>query len=157
MGDVEGEMPMMTLALAALLQSGIQDDPAVLYREGLFEEVDQGNLEKAQDLYGRVLKSSADAGLKSRALYRRGACLEKAGKKKEAEQVYRDLQERFPDQAEIVKLARGRLSAAAVGATAPAVSVESEVQQLILDLGAKDKGVRDKAIHRLTLIGTAAL
>jgi hypothetical protein len=28
----------------------------VLYREGLFEEVDQGNLDKALELYGRVLK-----------------------------------------------------------------------------------------------------
>ena len=150
---------MMLLALAALVLAGPQDDPSVLYREGLYEEIDQGNLEKAMDLYDRLLKGNADAAQKARALYRRGACLEKAGKKGEAEQVYRDLQERFPEQAEIVKLARGRLAAATGAGPAGAISLEAEIQQLILDLGVPQDGIdptkspREKAIHRLALIG----
>jgi HEAT repeat protein len=161
MGTVEGEMPMLLLLAVALL-AGPQDDPSVLYREGLYEEIDQGNLEKALDLYGRLLKGSADAALKARAFYRRGACLEKMGKKADAEQVYRDVQERFPEQSEILKLARGRLAAATTAGPSGAVSLEAEIQQLILDLGNFQVGdptklVREKAIHRLTLIGETAL
>jgi hypothetical protein len=153
---------MMLVALAALVLAGPQDDPSVLYREGLYEEIDQGNLEKAMDLYDRLLKGNADAALKARAFYRRGACLEKAGKKGAAEQVYRDLQERFPEQAEIVKLARGRLAAAAGAGPAGAVSLEAEIQQLILDLGLSQsldpsQSPREKAIHRLALIGETAV
>jgi len=152
---------MMLLVLAALL-AGPQDDPSVLYREGLYEEIDQGNLEKALELYGKLLKGNAEPGLKARAFYRRGACLEKTGKKAEAEQVYRDVQERFPDQAEIVKQARGRLAALSGNGRAAAYSPEGEIQQLILDLGARDAtndaaSTREKAIHRLTLIGEAAV
>ncbi|HVE41895.1 MAG TPA: HEAT repeat domain-containing protein [Planctomycetota bacterium] len=154
---------MMLLALTVALLAGPQDDPAVLYREGLYEEIDQGNLEKAMDLYGRLLKGNAEASVKARAFYRRGACLEKMGKKTEAEQVYRDVQERFPEQAEILKLARGRLAALSSNGRAQGFSPETEIQQLILDLGSRDSGsdanntIREKAIQRLTLIGEAAV
>jgi tetratricopeptide (TPR) repeat protein len=162
MGTIEGEMPMMLLALTVALLAGPQDDPSVLYREGLYEEIDQGNLEKALDLYGKLLKGNAEPGLKARAFYRRGACLEKTGKKAEAEQVYRDVQERFPEQAEIVKQARGRLAALSGNGRGATSSPEAEIQQLILDLGlrqVKDAGnsPREKAIHRLTLIGESAV
>jgi tetratricopeptide (TPR) repeat protein len=157
MGRVEGGKPMTLLVLAACLIAPTQDDPAVLYREGLFEEIDQGNLEKAQALYGRVLKSNADGALKARALYRRGSCLEKSGKRKDAEQVYRDVQERFPEQAELLRLAQGRLSAMSGGGPAQGYSPEAEVPQLILDLGTHETVTRAKAIHRLILIGSAAL
>jgi HEAT repeat protein len=156
MGSVEGE-PLMLMLVAAALLAGPQDDPSVLYREGLYEEIDQGNLEKALDLYGRLLKGNAEPGLKARAFYRRGACLEKTGKKAEAEQVYRDVQERFPEQAEIVKQARGRLAALGGNGGGPAYSPEGEIQQLVLDLGAHERLTREKAIHRLTLIGAAAI
>ncbi len=148
---------MIALMLAAGLALQAQEDAAVLYREGLYEEIDQGNLEKAMELYGRVLKGGGDGAVKARALFRRGACLEKAGKKPDAEQAYRDVQERFADQAEIVKLARGRLAALSANGRGQAFSPEAEVQQLILDLGTNDLTVRDKALQRLTLIGAAAI
>src|SRR5689334_24253738 len=101
---------MSMALLLTLLLPVLQDDPQVTYREGLFEEVDQGNLEKAAELYGKILKSGAPDALKAKALLRTGFCHEKKGRKKEAEQAWRDVIERYPDASETVKVARERLS-----------------------------------------------
>src|SRR5262245_7483907 len=117
---------MSTALVLALLLPVLQEDPQVTYREGLFEEVDQGNLDKAAELYANVLKSGAPDALKAKALLRTGFCLEKKGKKKEAEQAWRDVVERYPNTEETVKLARARLDAAARGAESGAKSGEAQ-------------------------------
>src|SRR5262245_41707054 len=117
----------MALLLTLLLPIA-QEDPQVTYREGLFEEVDQGNLDKASELYAKVLKSGASDTLKAKALLRTGFCHEKKGKKKEAEQAWRDVIERYPSAADPVKLARERLSTLNQEAGTASASLESKIQ-----------------------------
>jgi tetratricopeptide (TPR) repeat protein len=146
----------MTMALLlALFLPLTQEDPHVTYREGLFEEVDQGNLEKAAELYGKVLKSGAPDALKAKALLRTGFCHEKKGKKKEAEQAWRDVIERYPGAAETVKLARERLETQTPPAGDSAQSMDSTIQSLVLDLGGSDPS-REEAIRKLVLIADGA-
>ncbi|HZN56955.1 MAG TPA: tetratricopeptide repeat protein, partial [Planctomycetota bacterium] len=144
---------MSMALLLTLLLPVLQDDPQVTYREGLFEEVDQGNLEKAAELYGKVLKSGAPDALKAKALLRTGFCHEKRGRRKEAEQAWRDVIERYPSAPETVKLARERLDSLN-RASAPAdPSSDAQVKELILDLGSWTPEIRDKAVRRLVLMG----
>ena len=125
---------MSMALLMTLLLPVLQDDPQVTYREGLFEEVDQGNLEKAAELYGKILKSAAPDALKAKALLRTGFCHEKKGRKKEAEQSWRDVIERFPMAADTVRLARERLSSLTQEGGALNASLETQIQALVLDL-----------------------
>lgn len=135
---------------------GADTDPEVAYREALFEEVDAGNLEKAVELYSRILEEAGTSKpLKAKALVRRGYCLEKLGRRDEAEQIYRDVLERFPSEERATKLARARLTALDHKETG-VPSLEAEIQQLVLDLGSKEREVREKAVDRLALIGGAA-
>src|SRR5687768_10994251 len=133
----------MTMALLlTLLLPLAQDDPQVTYREGLFEEVDQGNLDKAAELYAKVLKSGAPDALKAKALLRTGFCHEKRGKRKEAEQAWRDVAERFPGATESVKLAKERLASLTGSEGVSGLSLDTQVQNLILELGANDQKIR---------------
>ncbi|MBI2930703.1 MAG: HEAT repeat domain-containing protein [Planctomycetes bacterium] len=147
---------MIAIALG-LMALAVQNDPAVSYREGLYEEVDQGNLEKAIEHYAKALQGGADPALKARARFRQGHCHEKLGRKQDAEQAYRDVIERFPAQEETVRLARGRLAVLEGKEPAAAVPLETEVPRLILDLADRDFKKRENAIRRLTLIGESVL
>src|SRR5688500_4233332 len=115
---------MAKALLLVLLLATAQEDPQVIYREGLFEEVDQGNLEKAAELYAKVLKSGGSDGLKAKALLRTGFCHEKKGRKKEAEQAWRDVIERYPGAAETIKLARERLAGLKPNGSGASASLE---------------------------------
>jgi len=148
---------MSMALLLTLLLPVLQDDPQVTYREGLFEEVDQGNLEKAAELYGRVLKSGAPDALKAKALLRTGFCHEKKGRKKEAEQAWRDVIERYPGASETAKLARERLMAGNQSEGGPSLSLDTQVQNLILDLGSEDGKIRGEAIRKLALLGETVI
>jgi len=147
---------MSMALLLTLLLPVLQDDPQVTYREGLFEEVDQGNLEKAAELYAKILKSGAPDALKAKALLRTGFCFEKKGKKKEAEQAWRDVTERFPNATETVKLARERLSALREVGSAISASLESQIQTLVLDLTGEFTQ-QNAAVRKLVAIGQPAV
>ncbi|HEU4339577.1 MAG TPA: tetratricopeptide repeat protein [Planctomycetota bacterium] len=143
----------MALALLlTLLVPVLQDDPQVTYREGLFEEVDQGNLEKAAELYGKILKGGAPDALKAKALLRTGFCHEKKGRKKEAEQAWRDVIERYPGAAETVKLARERLSRPEEEPSPR--STDDQIQKHIFNLGSRvDDNLRMEARRMLLFLG----
>ena len=142
---------MSMALLLTLLLPVLQDDPQVTYREGLFEEVDQGNLEKAAELYGKILKSGAPDALKAKALLRTGFCHEKKGRKKEAEQAWRDVIERYPDASETVKVARERLSRPDAGSSIK--SGDDQIQVHIFNLGSGDDNTRIEARRMLLFLG----
>ncbi|MBI4564044.1 MAG: HEAT repeat domain-containing protein [Planctomycetes bacterium] len=145
---------MHAAGMLALLSITVPVQEAdVLYREALFEEVDQGNLEKALELYGKVLSSGAADALKAKATLRRGHCYEKLGKKEEAEQAYREVAEKFASEVETAKQARARLAGLEMEKSAAPPSYQAQIEALILDLGSHQKEVRNNAIRRLTLIG----
>jgi len=148
---------MSKALLLILILPTVQEDPQVTYREGLFEEVDQGNLEKAAELYGKILKSGAPDALKAKALLRTGFCHEKKGKKKEAEQAWRDVTERFPNATETVKLARERLAGLKQEGTGSSASLEAQIQSLVLELVSPKHDEREGAIRKLVVIGRPAL
>jgi HEAT repeat protein len=147
---------MAKALLLILLLSTAQEDPQVTYREGLFEEVDQGNLEKAAELYAKVLKSGASDGLKAKALLRTGFCHEKKGRKKEAEQAWRDVIERFPGAAETVKLARDRLTSIAWDGGSLSTPLENQIQALVLEL-TNEYNQQNAAVRKLVAIGQPAV
>lgn len=148
---------MTKLALVFLLLPIAQEDPQVTYREGLFEEVDQGNLDKAVELYAKVLKSAAPDALKAKALFRTGSCHEKKGKKQEAEQAWRDVSERFPGAAETIRLARERLAGLKQDGGGTSASLEAQIQSLVLELVSPKHEEREGAIRKLVVIGRPAL
>ncbi|HKS15814.1 MAG TPA: tetratricopeptide repeat protein, partial [Planctomycetota bacterium] len=143
---------MAMALLLTLLLPVLQDDPQVTYREGLFEEVDQGNLEKAAELYGKILKSGAPDALKAKALLRTGVCHEKKGRKKEAEQAWRDVIERYPS-ADSVKIARERLAQLSQEGSPISASLESQIQALALDLTSDKWDQKNIAVRKLVAIG----
>lgn len=146
---------MVNALLLALLLPVAQEDPQVTYREGLFEEVDQGNLEKAVELYAKILNSSAPDALKAKALFRTGSCHEKKGQRKEAEQAWRDVIERFPGAAETVKLARERLTRP--DGEGEARTQDEQIQKAILGLGSNENLSQAVSMRTLTLLGEPAV
>ena len=147
----------MTLALLAVLLLPALQDPQVDYREGLFEEIDQGNLDKAMERYAAILKSGAPDALKAKALLRTGFCHEKKGKKKEAEQAWRDVVERYPGAAETVKIARDRLASLNSTSGTAAASLEAQIQALVLDLTSERFELKNDAFGKLIAIGQPAV
>lgn len=86
------------------------DSPSDLLEKGIYTEETVGDLDKAIEIYAKII-SQAEANRKfvAQAQLRLGKCLLKQGKKKEAEEAFRNLVDRFkdsPDQKELVAKAR---------------------------------------------------
>jgi Tol biopolymer transport system component len=103
------------LVLSLFLLPGVapvlaQETAEELYQAGLYQEEVQGNLERAIDLFGRILIRFPDArALGARAQLHIGLCYEKLGQQ-EAQQAYRRVIADFPEHAAEVALARNRLA-----------------------------------------------
>jgi len=104
----------LAIALAILLAFAAptlaQETAEELYQAGLYQEEVQGSLERAIDLFGRILIRFPDnRGVGARAQLHIGLCYEKLGQQ-EAQQAYRRVIADFPDHATEVAVARGRLA-----------------------------------------------
>ncbi|MCJ7629208.1 MAG: tetratricopeptide repeat protein, partial [Longimicrobiales bacterium] len=87
-----------------------QETAEELYQSGLYQEEVQGNLDRAIDLFGRILIRFPDnRAVGARAQLHIGLCYEKLGQQ-EAQQAYRRVIADFPDHASEVAVARDRLA-----------------------------------------------
>ena len=107
---------LISITLATLLAVGninlsIAQTPEQLYQKGLTKEEGEGALQDAINLYNQVADNlNADKALQAKALLHIGMCYEKLGMK-EATKAYQRLVNTYPDQTEMVTLAKARLTA----------------------------------------------
>lgn len=105
---------MVILLLAGvsfLFSSLIQQETArELFERALYHEETKGELEKAIEVYSRIVKEFPDErATAAKALLHIGLCYEKLGNK-EAQKAYQRLIEEYPGQRQEVSLARERLA-----------------------------------------------
>lgn len=148
----------MQILIALAAAAATVQEAESQYREALYLEVDKGDLDKALDLYGKVqADASAPEAVRARAAFRAAWCLEKKGRKAEAERAYRDVSARYPGQAETAQKARERLDRPVTGdgpTSAPA-SMDQRIADLVIELVSQEKG--GQALQALVLIGDAAV
>ena len=142
---------MMALALA--------QDADQRYREGLYQEVDRGDLEKAIEFYRKVeIDSSLGESIRARAAYRLAWCLEKQGKKVEAERSYREIASKYSGQDEIAQKAKERLERLVSGnGSGAALSRNQQISSEIIFLGSESDATRRSSMRTLVLLGDAAI
>lgn len=100
---------IIAIALALTSSMGAQSGHE-LFQQALSKERAEGKLQEAIALYQRVVEvASADHALAARALLQLGRCYEQLGNT-EARSAYERLIARYPDQTELVTLARSRLT-----------------------------------------------
>ena len=103
---------ILASAIGAFLFIGSfkQESAKELLERAVYLEETKGELQKAIEVYSRILEKFAeDQGLSAKALYRIGLCHERLGNQ-EAQRAYRRLIDEYPGQKEQVALARARLA-----------------------------------------------
>jgi Tol biopolymer transport system component len=105
---------IFTLSLAGLFLSGAkifpQQSAGQLYETALYLEEARGELQEAIDLYKQISENrEADQSLQAKALLHMGICYEKLGSE-QARQAYRDVINKYAEQAEEVAHARERIT-----------------------------------------------
>lgn len=97
--------------IAGLMNVSGQEKSQEMLNKAIYEEEVNGNLEEAIEVYQTILdKFSDNRSIAAKAQYHIGLCNEKQGKK-EALKAYQLVLNNYPDQAEIVDLAREKLVA----------------------------------------------
>jgi TolA-binding protein len=87
-----------------------QQTASQLYEKALYLEEARGELQGAIDIYNQLAENpDAAQSLKAKALLHMGLCYEKLGSEK-ARQAYRDVINRYPEQAEEAAIARERMT-----------------------------------------------
>ena len=100
----------LAIVLAFAAPTFAQETAEELYQAGLYQEEVQGSLERAIDLFGRILiRFPESRAVGARAQLHIGLCYEKLGQQ-EAQQAYRQVIADFPDHTTEVAVARGRLA-----------------------------------------------
>jgi len=94
-----------------LFSSMIQKDTAKeLFERALYLEETKGDLEKAIEVYSRIVKEFPDErATAAQAQLHLGYCFEKLGLK-EAQKAYQNVIDKYPEQKEVVKIAKEKLS-----------------------------------------------
>ena len=117
----------LILIFALALAGSDQQNAKQLYQSGLYKEEVEGDLQKAIELYQKILKQFPDnREIGAKALYRVGFCYEKLGKQ-EAQKAYHRIITEYADQHEVVKDARKRLASLTSVSqdTGPATAIKS--------------------------------
>lgn len=109
-----GAASLLLVSIAVAAPAGSHE----LFQKALVAERTSGDLERAIDLYRRVIDESQDRSLTARALLRLGKTYEKLGRE-EARNAYQRLVREFSDQPEQVEAAEARLAALERPAPAP--------------------------------------
>lgn len=100
--------------------------PAEDFEKGYFLEETEGDVYGAMGYYLKASRSTEDAGLKARALYRLGRCHEKLGETSRAQTVYREILDLEDAPGKTRELAAGRVAALRGSARSKGFSVELE-------------------------------
>ena len=101
---------VMTFSILVFLSANIQQNAEHLYQSGIYKEEVEGELEKAIEVYERIIKDFPEnESTAAKALYHIGMCYEKLGKQ-EAQKAYQRLIEEYPGQVQEVNLAKARLA-----------------------------------------------
>ena len=96
-----------SLLFSSLVQ---QESANELFEKAIYLEETKGDLEKAIEVYKRVVKEFPDERVTAaRAQLHIGLCYEKLGLK-EAQKAYQNVIDKYPEQTEEVKIAREKLS-----------------------------------------------
>ena len=100
----------LAFAVVILSSAYIQQSAEQLYQSGLYKEEVEGELEKAIEIYERIIKDfPGNKATAAKALYHIGLCYEKLGNK-EAQKAYQRLIDEYPGQIQEVNLAKERLA-----------------------------------------------
>jgi len=100
----------LAFAVVILSSAYIQQSAEQLYQSGLYKEEVEGELEKAIEIYERIIKDFPEnESTAAKALYHIGMCYEKLGKQ-EALKAYQRLIDEYPGQKQEVALAKERLA-----------------------------------------------
>jgi len=105
-------MAILLLAGVSFLFSGLirQETAKELFEKALYLEETKGDLEKAIEVYSRVVKEFPDErATAAKAQLHIGLCYEKLGLK-EAEKAFQRVIDNYPEQSESVKVAKEKLS-----------------------------------------------
>jgi len=110
------KMKKQILSLVILLVFGIgpgflysQDQTGRIFEEALYQEESEGDLQKAIDLYQKVITEfPGNREMAAKAQLHIGLCYEKMGQK-EAEKAYKLVLENYPDQTAMVAIANEKL------------------------------------------------
>ena len=92
------------------------------FQKALAKERGEGNLEEAIALYQKVIDETKDESLAAQAQYRIGICYEKLGKEKArlAQEAFQKVVDKYPAQADTVRMAREKLVVLAKAQAPPA-------------------------------------
>ena len=104
----------IVLPMAAMLaaENGWRADPEEQLEAAIHREVVKGDLQGAMERYRAILALPAKPpAVAARALFQLGRCLEKAGEKNQAREIYRRVVGEYPGEMEIAGQARARLAA----------------------------------------------
>ena len=101
----------MSLSIVGISQK--TEDPGVLLRSAIEKEEVDGELQKAIDLYQKIIeKFSGNKAIAAQAQLRIGICFEKLGQKSAnlAQDAFQKVLDNYPSQSDAVRIARERLS-----------------------------------------------
>ena len=101
-------LAVMLMTAFVLAQTGSQNQQ-VQFEKALTLEEAQGKLQEAMALYQKIVDGSKDQALAAQAQLRIGICHQKLGHK-EAQSAFQRVIDKYPGQAETVRLAQERLS-----------------------------------------------
>ena len=129
-----------------------------MLEKGIYTEETVGDLDAAIKIYEKILaEDEANRQFVAQAQFRLGKCLAKQGKKKEAEEVFRELVDRFQDspaQKELVEQARKLLPAKPMLTLKPVPWNDGEQTELRLKLaGGLDLGAFTFSARKATVDG----
>jgi len=101
---------LLTFILIWAFSGAVQQSAEQLYQAGLYQEEVGGDLQKAVDLYLRILKEfPGNREVAAKAQLHLGLCYEKLGLK-QAQEAYQRVIDQYPEQGEAVKAAKEKLS-----------------------------------------------
>ena len=101
---------LLVTSVVLISWGDIQQSAEQLYQSGIYKEEVEGELEKAVEIYEKILEDfPQNKATAAKALYHIGLCYEKLGNK-EAQKAYQRLVKEYPGQIQEVNLAKERLA-----------------------------------------------
>ncbi len=132
--------PVVAASILAIGFASAGESPSDMLEKGIYTEETVGDLDAAIKIYDKIIgEAKANRKFVAQAQFRRGQCLLKQGKKKEAQKAFEELVNQFkdfPDQKELVAKARKLLPDDGSGLElVPVPWVDGEHLELRIKLG----------------------